>query len=162
MNKKRIPKLILTPNQIESEDNWRFGGCEKLTFCDTCHSNLFYINKVYGVVVENLDYDILGYKEKRIFKLREVGLRLYCAECGEFEDDYSSFKYFKDEVIMDLSELDGGEKQEIEHCLDQYNHTHTFKENYGFTELKILKEKLDEYVKNNPIPKDLKSLKIKK
>lgn len=160
--KNRIPKLVLTQDQIESNNSWRLSQRDLLERCDICGSNLFYFEKIYGVVVEDLDYGVLGYKEKRYFALREIGLNLYCAECGDFHEDFTKWFYPEDRVIMTFDEIEDTEKVEIDYCLNQYNQKHDFTPRYKNMHLNELKEKLDEYVKNNPEPKDLKRKVTKK
>ncbi|MFW9872095.1 MAG: hypothetical protein ACFFG0_03260 [Candidatus Thorarchaeota archaeon] len=147
----RIPKLILTPNQIDSNSSFQVADNEQLTMCDECKGTLFYIEKVWGVVCEDLIYGIINYKEKRMFSFREIGLNVYCAECGEFNESYSKWFYPEDRLIMTFNDFENTEQIEIQHCLNQFNQKHDFKTNYKNFELDILKEKLNSYIKKHKI-----------
>jgi len=149
----RIPKLILIPSQIESSTRWNLKQNDVMESCVDCNSNLFYIEKVWGIIAEDLNYGILGYKEDRSFRLSEIGLNLYCAECGNFNESHFKWFYPEDKLIMQFDELDDVEKIEVDYCLSQYNQKHSFTPRWKGIVLTNLKEKLDAYVKKYPIKK---------
>jgi len=161
--KERIPKLILTPDSIELQDSgWRLSTQEQLTMCNNCHSNLFYIEPRYGIIVEEFDgFGVMYYKEDRQFRLTEIGLSTYCAECGCYNEGYYKYFYPEDKVIMTFEDLNDVEGIEINHCLNQYNQNHDFKPSYQLSETRELKEKLDKYIKEHPIKKETKTKKRK-
>ncbi len=152
----RIPKLILTPSQIEAGNRWRLKQNDIMESCYDCNSNLFYIEKQYGIIAEELDYGVVGYKEKRHFRLTEIGLNLHCAECGEFQENYTKWFYPEDLLVMTFDEVDDVEQIEVEHCLSQYNQKHDFEPRYDCMAIFNLKEKLNEYIKNHTIKENKK------
>jgi hypothetical protein len=147
----RIPKLILTPSMIDSNNHWRLNQKDELIICTDCNFNLFYIEKQLGVIAEEFDYQISGYKEKRYFRLTEIGLNIYCAECGTWYENYSKWFYPEDKIIMTFDELGNVEQTEIDYCLSQYNQKHDFTPQFKCPEVNMLKDKLNEYVKKYPL-----------
>ncbi len=150
MFKKRILKTVILPSEIEAS-TWGFSNHDNKINCDDCNSNLFYANITWGVVEEESTWQIMGNRSKRTYALREIGLCLYCAECGCFEEDYAKWFYPKDKTVCTWDELDGAEREEVNHCLNQWDQKGTFTPLWKSSELNILKENLKEYEKKNPI-----------
>ena len=148
MNKKRIIKSIILPDEIEHA--WGFPRSEDRYICYDCGSLLFYIRKIMAVVYEPLDYGIVGYKDKTSLALRECGFKVFCAECGRFQEIYF---YQKDNVVCEFEDLDYAEAEEIDYCLSQYNQKHSYIPRYKSTAVLTLQEKIDEYKKKHPIKK---------
>lgn len=158
MNKKRIPKLIIVADDIESDSMWSLRQEEQSCTCQDCGGMIFYIRKVWGVVAEDLDIGIMGWRGKRHYSLNELGINIYCAECGSSSEYYHSFSYDKDLVVCEHKDLDGEEMAEINYCLRQFNEKGDFKSSFNSSEVRLLKEKLLEYEKKHPFKID----KIKK
>jgi hypothetical protein len=151
---ERIPKLILLSSNIGLNNG--FNASRDFNKCSNCGSNIFYIKSVFGIVAENQEYMVLNNKEKRTFCLREIGFDIYCAECGDYCDDFHQYIYKKDDLVMSFDELEDYEKEEVGYCLAQYNQKHDFTQNYKATNLNLMKEKLNEWVKEHPIKEDKK------
>ena len=81
----------------------------------------------------------MGNKDNRTFTLREIGLSVYCAECGCFHEHYSKWFYPEDRLVMAFDELEDVEMPEVEYCLNQFNQKKDFKPQYKWRELKELK-----------------------
>ena len=150
-NPEQIRKLVIRPAEIECEDSWRMSLNKNLHSCEGCNSNLSYIIINWGVVAEDNWYGIVGNKDNRIYSLREIGLSVYCAECGRFHEHYSKWFYPEDRLVMAFDELGDAEMPEVEYCLNQFDQKKDFKPQYKWYELKELKEKLIEYEKKHPI-----------
>ena len=142
MNKKRIIKSIIRSDELE----WDWNMCEDKKICRDCGGNIFYIKQLMGVIREELDYGIVGYKDKIQYALREYGFKTYCAECGEFEDIYFIDKV---DLIYELDDLGGEDKEEIEWCLGQFNQKKTYEPRYKSGEVMLMLEKLKETEKLN-------------
>ena len=71
------------------------------------------------------DFAILSYVlEKGSLSLRTVGIKAYCAECGSGHDAYTSWLYFKDDVIHIFADgLDADEEPNVEAYLSIVNKT---------------------------------------
>lgn len=160
---ERIPKLVIKPNEIDGQDVFGLNLSlnDNTVKCTDCGSHLFYIKIHWGIVAENDDYSILGNKSNRTYCLREVGMHLYCAECGVFEEMYHKWYYPEDKIIMTFEEVEMAEKCEVEYCLRQWDQKGDFKPQYNWSELISLKEKLKEYEKKHPIKLDKKPIKKK-
>lgn len=140
MNKKRIIKSIILPDEIEK--CWGFTQHENRYICLDCGSLLFYIQRVMAVTYDVTDYQISGYKDKGCYSLSECGLKVYCAECGRFQEIYF---YDKVKIVCEFDELDNAEKEEIDYCLAQYNQRREYVPRFKNPSVEILKEKLKEY-----------------
>jgi len=141
MNKRRIPKLVIVPYEITREKLFN----RDFIKCRDCNSNLMYIEIQYGIVKEEEWYGIMGNKSNRTYNVRETGFCLYCAECGEFVENYCKF-YHDDEIVYQLEgNTDEDEMVEINYCLHQFNQKRDFTPQYKFAELNIIKEKLKEF-----------------
>ena len=152
MDKNRIPKLIITADQIES--NWGLRQEEQITTCQYCGGMIFYVEKILGVTAEENDYKIMGWRSKRNYSLTEIGLDIFCAECGKHSEGYHTFQYDKDAVVCAYDDIDGEEKEAIDFCLRQFNEKGDFTPPYHTAELKVLKKKLMDYEKKHPIKKE--------
>ena len=137
MNKKRVIKSIIRADEID----YSFSTDEDKKICYSCNGTIFYIKKLNGVIREELDYGIVGYKDKIQYALREYGFKVYCAECGEFEDIYFIDKV---DLIHELDDLGGEDKEEIEWCLGQFNQKKTYEPMYKSTEVELMLDKLKE------------------
>lgn len=140
MNKKRIIKAVILPDEIKEE--YFFTQNEDRCVCNGCGSLLFYIKKIFGVVHEELTYGIVGHKDKHQFRLQEVGHKIYCAECGEFQEIYF---YEKVDVVCEFNDLDNPDKEEIDYCLAQYNQKKDYIPRYKTSSVEILKQKLKDF-----------------
>ena len=147
----KLTKLITKPSNIDAENNWKLSMDEQLFICHDCHSNLFYISPIKGVVANECDCGIIYNKEKRYFTLTTIGLNIYCAECGSFNEDFTKYFYPEDKLIMTFNELDMVESYEVEHCLSQFNQKHTFTPLYKDSTFNLLLSKLNEYIKKYPL-----------
>ena len=147
--KDRIPKLIIKAEEIEA--NWNLKQEEQMFTCQSCGSMIFYIKKILGVVAEESLFQIVGWRGKRNYQIREVGINLFCAECGKTNEYYHTFQYDKDAVVCNYDDIDGEEVNEIEFCLRQFNEKGKFTPLFKTGEAKLLKEKLEEYEKKHPI-----------
>ena len=161
MNKRRIPKLIIVADEIEG-NRWGLKQEEQMFTCQDCGSMIFYVKKILGVVAEELDYAIMGWRSNRHYSIREIGIEIYCAECGTSSEYYNHFSYDKDSIICEHKDIDGEEIAEIEYCLRQFNEKGDFKPSYNFNEARILKEKLFSYEKKHPLKVDSLKKKTKK
>ena len=165
-SKEMLHKLVINPNDIVNDNNcWGLDLKDKGLWCPDCGSHFMYGTIEWGVVAEDLDYGIIGYHSNRQYVLREVGLYFHCAECGCFIENYSKWFYPEDKLIMvyeDIDMLDGVERVEIEHCLQQFNQKADFTSLYKYHGFTRLKEKLLEYEKKHPIKKKVVVTKKKK
>ncbi|MEK6854841.1 MAG: hypothetical protein AABX73_01325 [Nanoarchaeota archaeon] len=159
---ERMNKLVLTADSIECK-RWTLAQKDNPVLCFYCKSPLFYIGIEWGVVEERelFGIKVLGKEREPQYQLREVGLILYCAECGHFHENYSKYFYPKDKLVCLWSdeELDLADIEEIKHCLEQFNRKGDFKPNYKSAEMFYLKNKLIEYEKRNFSKKRKKNLK---
>ena len=160
-NPEQIRKLVIRPDEIEDKNSWRMSLNENLHSCMDCNSNLSYIKINWGVIMDDNDYGIVGNRSNRTYELREIGLTVYCAECGAFHEHYSKWFYPEDRLVITFDEIDDAERYEVEHCLHQFNQKGDFKFLYNWYQLKDLKEKLMEYEKEHPIKKEKKKVKKK-
>lgn len=147
-NKKTIPELVILPSQIKGKDSFSINTNNNMISCNDCNSSLFYIKINWGVVAEEYDYGILGNKDNRVYVLREIGFSIYCAKCGEFNENYYKYFYPEDKLVMsdfDLDEIDEDERAEIEVCLNQFNQKKDFTARYKIPIFTELKKKLKEY-----------------
>lgn len=155
MNKERIPKLVIKPCDIqERKGSFQICSNENLVMCYDCKSPLFYTKIDWGVVAEDNEYGIINNKSNRVYSLREIGLVLYCAECGSFLEHYGKYFYPENNVVFwdfDFDEIDSDERAEIECCLNQFNQKGTFEARYKSNIFVELKAKLLEYEKAHPV-----------
>ncbi len=158
-NPEQIRKLVIRPDEIEGEDNWNISLNRNLFSCGDCNSNLSYVKIEWGVVAEDSWYGVMGNKDNRTYALREIGLVIYCAECGHFHEQYSKWFFPEDKLIMRFDELEDAEMPEVEYCLNQFNQKKDFKPQYKFSELGELKKKLLEYEKKYPLKVEKKKVK---
>jgi hypothetical protein len=159
---ERINKSVLTADSIES-CRWTLAQKDNPVLCSYCKSPLFYVGITWGVVEEDElfgDIKVVGREWKHQYFLREIGLKLYCAECGHFHDDYYKYFYPEDKVVCSWNdeELDLAEIEEIRHCLNQFNSKGDFTPNYKSTEMSYLKKKLREYEEKHTKKKIKKKL----
>ena len=150
MNKKRIPELVIIPDQINGS-TWGLKLEENMFTCQDCGSMLVYVKKMLGVVAQDLDYGIVGWRSMRDYRVSEIGINLYCAKCGESIELFHKFVWHKDQVVCEYDDLEGEEMVDIEYCLRQYNEKGKFTPRYNNYEAKVLREKLAEYEKKHPI-----------
>ncbi len=162
MFRKRIPKIVIKPDEIESNDCFGLNLNENTITCSDCGSHLFYIKKELGVVAEEHDYGIWNNRSNRIHCVRTVGVIIYCAECGAFNEHYRNFCFDKDNLICTWDELGGCGVVEIKHCLHQWDQKGDFKPQWKCSEVITLKEKLKEYEKKHPIKNEKKKPKRRK
>ena len=148
---ERIPKLVIKPSEIDGQDMFGLNLNDNTTTCRDCGSHLFYLKQELGVVAEENEFGIYNNLSNRTYNIRPVGLVLYCAECGEFEENYVNFCYDKDTIVCTWNELGDTEKVEIEYCLNQWDQKGDFTPQYKGIETITLKEKLKEYEKKHPI-----------
>ena len=144
MNKKRIIKSIILPDDIGNNKSWYPNNEHRYT-CDDCGSLIFYLNKIMAVVQETSSYQIHTYKDKTYYSLREAGFNIYCAECGNFKEMYF---YDKDNIVCEFDDLEYAEVEEVEYCLAQYNQKKSYEPRYKTNTTKILLDKIKEYDKN--------------
>lgn len=149
-NIERITKLILTADSIELRRGWSLAQKDNPLLCSYCKSPLFYVEIVWGVVdvtEEYKDFKVFGKEREPQYALREIGLQLYCAECGHFHEPYASYFYLLEKVVCSWNdeELDIAEAEEIKHCLDQMNQKGDFTPNYRSIQMDYLKKKLVSY-----------------
>ena len=162
---ERMPKLVIKPDEIDGPDAFGLNLNDNTVTCLDCGSHLFYIKEDLGVVAEESDYGIWGNrpnKNNRTYRVREVGLSIFCAECGAFNEIYHSFCYDKDTIVCSWDELGGAEKVEVEYCLNQFNQKGDFTPQWKTAETNVLKEKLIEYEQKHPIKLEKKKVKKKK
>lgn len=147
--KEKINKSVLTANSIEASRGWSLSQKDNPLLCYYCKSPLFYIEIIWGIVEELslLGIKVLGDNHKSHYSLREVGFNLYCAECGKFEEHYDKYFYPEDKLVCSWNdkELNLSEKEEISHCLSQFNQKGDFTPNYKSSQMMYLKNKLKEY-----------------
>ena len=151
--KEKIAKFVYTLESIETARGWTLSQRDKALLCYSCKSPLFYIEVMWGIVDETRLYDdfkVIGRNHKQQYNLREVGFSLHCAECGKFEESYCKYFYPKEKLVCSWNdkELEYAEKEEISFYLSQFNKVGNFKPSYFSSELKYLKEKLNEYESN--------------
>ena len=161
--KERIHKLVIKPEDIEAKTIGSISSHSNLLLCPYCKSPLHYTITRWGVVAEESLFQTLHNRDERCYSLREVGLWVYCAECGDSIDDYSKWFYPEDKMVLDwtdLDEVDDEERAEIKVCLSQFNQKGTFKARYKSSVFERLKEELINYEKEHPIKK--KEVKKKK
>lgn len=147
---ERINKSVLTADSIGTREGWSLAHKDNPVLCFYCKSPLFYVEIVWGVVEEEellKDIKVLGKEREPQYSLREIGLNLYCAECGHLHDDYCKYFYPEDKVVCswDDEELDLAEAEEIKYCLEQFNRKGDFTPRYHSNEMAYLKNKLKEY-----------------
>ena len=148
MNKKRIIKSIILPSELEKA-KWSYTLDEDIHKCDDCGSMIFYIKKRMGVVLEDHGIQIVNNLDTSYYSLREIGLVLYCAECGGYHEDYFTFQYDKDNVVCDMEDLDYSEMNEVQYFLGQWNQKKDYTSLYKTPETNLLKEKLMEFEKKH-------------
>ncbi len=159
---ERINKSVLIADSIKSTRRWSLAQQDNPVLCSYCKSPLFYLEIVWGIIEEEKrEFKVMGKEREPQFWIREVGLNLYCAECGHFNDDYFKYFYPEDRLVClwNDEELDLADIEEIKHCLEQFNRKGDFTPNYNSVEVVFLKKKLLEYEKRN-YPKNKKKLKI--
>ena len=145
--KNIITKSVLTPNSIETRGGWSLSHKENLSMCMECKGSLFYIRQQHGIVEEKSMFPVVGYKfGDRHLAMRVIGLATYCAECGQFNDDWWSWAVPEDKLVCtwDDDELNGGEIELIQMALDSYNHTGEVKGPYETSELTYIRSKIKE------------------
>jgi len=158
-NKQRIPKLIVRADQIEGSGCFGLTHEEEMYKCYDCGGMIFYVKKILGIVAEESDFQIMGYRSKRRYSICPIGFNIYCSECSCFREDFSSFQYDKDAVVCSYDDIDGEEIAEIEFCLRQFNEKGNFTPLFATGESRVLKEKLMEYEKEHPIKVEKKKIK---
>jgi hypothetical protein len=158
--RKRINKNIIVADSIDMGTGWALSQHDNIFMCGTCKSPLFYVVQRWAVVKENTDYEVMGIG-KQYLVLRVVGLALYCAECGEFNEDYDTFAYRDEDIVClwDDKEIEYTEKEEITYWLEQINHTGDFKPAYPSSAERIFRVKYEEFRKKNPTFKHEKETK---
>ncbi len=142
MNQKRMIKTVIMPDELKDE-RFSLTMNENRYICYDCHSILFYIKKLFGVVYEELEYGIMHHVDKTQYRLREYGFKVYCAECGHFQE--IEFIDTKDSLVCDFDDLDGAERGEIEYCLGQYNQRKTYTPLFKTSSTTLLREKIKEF-----------------
>lgn len=146
---ERINKSIITADSIETSSGWSLSKEDNPFLCEYCKSPLFYINIEWGIVEDDIykEIKVLGKEREPQYYLREIGFRLYCAECGHFNEIYYKYFYPEDKVVCSLNDdrLEYVELQEIKHWLDQFNRKGDFTPNYQCHEAEYLKKKLKEH-----------------
>ncbi len=149
--RKRIAKLVFTLESIESSTGWSLSHEDASRLCYSCKSPLFYIHIVWGIVeeAELFGIKVMGDEYNYHYGVREIGLVLYCAECGRYDEHYSKYFYPEDKVVCSLedTEFKYVEMEEIKHCIIQWNKKGNFKPNYNSPDLRCLKRKFEEYEK---------------
>lgn len=162
---ERINKSVLTADSIESR-GWSLSQKDNPVLCFYCKSPLFYISIVWGIVEEELcgSIKVLGKEREPQYWMREIGLLLYCAECGHFHDDYHKYFYPQDKIVCswDDEELDLAEAEELKYCLEQFNRKGNFIPTYHSKEMSYLKKKLKEYEEKYYSKKIKKNNKLRK
>ena len=151
--KKFILKNVLTADSIDSRGSFGFGMEDNKVICDDCLSPLFYVAKTWGIVEETWDYNVVGFRGKQNLALRELGLALFCSECGAFNDDFDTWVYPDEKVVCTWKDdgLDYAEKEVIQAAINSYNRTGEVKGFYESSEIKYLREKVREYEEKNNI-----------
>lgn len=151
---ERMPKLVIKPEFINTSWGYGLEDNVNLMICPFCLSPLHYIKINWGVVAENGFIQVMHNRSERCYQLREIGLSVYCAECGEFIECYSKWFYPEDRMITnfyDLDELGMDERAEIQNCLSQFNQKGDFVSRYKSNVFDNLKEELKKYEKKHPI-----------
>lgn len=116
----RIPKLVLKKIEIETK-NFNIDCTE----CYECNGNLFYIAEEFGIAYEG-DYKVSGYVFKKgSLSLTNVGMTLFCAECGSHNEGYNKWMFDDDKIVhsWDRDDLDADDKDMIEVFLSKLNKT---------------------------------------
>lgn len=155
---ERINKSVLTADSIECRRGWSLAQKDNPVMCLYCKSPLFYIEIVWGIVEEERwsDIKVLGKEREPQYRLQEIGLNLYCAECGHYNESYYKYFYPQDKVVCSWNdeELDYAEIEEITYCLEQFNRKGDFTPRYHNHEMEYLKRKLKDYEekRNKKIP----------
>jgi len=161
MENEKVIKLILKADSIKTGRGWTLAQYDNPFLCSSCKSPLFYVHITWGVVdeTEMREYKVLGRNHKYQYWLREIGFGLFCAECGDFQENYWKYFYPDDRIICCWKddELNLTELEEIKHCLTQWNSNGDFKPNYKSNDFDYLKNKLKEYES-----KQIKSISKKK
>ncbi|MAG77630.1 MAG: hypothetical protein CL811_12820 [Colwelliaceae bacterium] len=150
---ERINKSIITADSIEARKGWTLANKDNPVLCHYCKSPLFYIGLVWGIVDEsdfNKEFKVIG-QEHGSYYMREVGLILYCAECGHFHEHYYKHFFPNDKIICtwDDEEIDIAEIEEIRYCIAQYNKNGDFEPHFNNCQMNYLKKKLREYEEAN-------------
>ncbi len=147
--KEMLHKYVISPVGIESKGRWSINSNEALFLCYDCKSPLFYVLQQWGVVLEDQrDFDVLGYlpKEKPHIGLRVVGLVIYCAECGNYREDFYKYFYPIDKIICAWDdELELADTEELKHAVDVYNRIGRIEMPYKSSAIKYLEKKLNEF-----------------
>jgi hypothetical protein len=162
---ERITELVIKAGDITDRSGWRLSTNENLVSCSGCLSHLVYVKINWGVVAEDYEWMVQYNRGKTVYALREVGLVLYCAKCGEFIEDYCKYFYPEDKMVFydfTFDELDADERREVEVCLHQFNQTGKFTSRYKSDLFFNLKKSLDEYEKKHPLINQNKRKKITK
>ncbi len=151
---ERINKSVLTADSIETGRGWSLAQKDNPLLCFYCKSPLFYVEIVWGIVEERgllWDIKVVGKEREPQYALREIGLNLYCAECGHFHNDYCKYFYPEDKVVCSWSdeELDFAEAEELKYCLEQFNRKGDFTPRFHNKEMDYLKKMLKEYEERN-------------
>ncbi|MDP1695044.1 MAG: hypothetical protein Q8L34_05900 [Candidatus Woesearchaeota archaeon] len=146
---ERISKSVLTADSIESRRGWSLAQKDNPVMCIYCKSPLFYVGISWGIVEEERWKDIKIFNKQREpqYRLQEIGLHLYCAECGHWNETYHKHFYPEDKLVCNWEddELDYAEIEEIYYCLEQFNRRGDFTPRYSSTAMEYLKRKLKEY-----------------
>jgi hypothetical protein len=150
---KRIIKYIIVPDDIETRGSWSLADKENMFECDTCGGHLFYVRQEHGIVDEedmHKDMKIMGWQ--KYYALRVIGLATYCAECGEFQDDYWKYFYPKDNQVCtwDDEDLNLADIEELQWAIHQYNTEGKITMGYKSSEIKYLESKISEYEAKKP------------
>ena len=144
---EKISKLVIKPSEIKIK-GFSLSSNANLSLCPDCKSPIAYVKINWGIIEEDHEYFAQYNRSKRVYALREIGFNLYCAECGEFIENYSRFFYPEDKLVFydfHLEELDDDERAEIQVCLSQFNQTEKFTPRYKSQIFTELKSKLIEY-----------------
>jgi len=147
---KHMNKNVIVPDDIDY-GSWRT-GTEELFTCAYCRSALFYVIQRWSVVEEDFDYQVMDNRRKSYYVLRTNGIRMYCAECGEWNEDYDKWEHPKDKTVYDLDDgdyFDEDDRMEVKYLLTQYNKTGKYKPMYRCTTANAIKEALDKYEEKN-------------
>jgi len=166
--KEKILKLVIKPSEIEQGkwgNGFTLGTNNNILCCQDCKSVLFYNVLKYAVLEDDdFEFQVMGNRSVRTYSLRETGMVCYCAECGNYVEDYHRWFYPKDKIVFEefvMDELDEWERAELENCLHQWNQKGDFVsriKSHMFDELKIA---LIKYEKKYPIKEKIKVKKKK-
>ena len=143
---KHMNKLIIVPGDMDF-GRWTVGA-EDLFRCYNCQSTLFYIRERYGVVEEDSDFQIMNNQRKSYYVFRVIGIRCYCAECGEFNEDYNKWMYPVDKTVYTFDDedfFDEDDRMEVMYCISQYNQRKKYIPNFKSMVAVNVKKALDEY-----------------